>query len=102
MAIQLDASQLETVRRILHVHFEGLKVLAYGSRVSGVNLTPESDLDIAVVSEKPLNFDEMVAVEKAFADSELPFRVDIVDWAKMPESLQKSIKKENFVIQEEE
>lgn len=102
MTIQLDPLQLETVRRILRVHFEGLKVFAYGSRVSGVNLTPESDLDIAVDSKKPLNFDQMVAVEKAFADSELPFRVDIVDFAKMPESLQKSIKKESFVIQEEE
>ncbi len=100
MPIQLDSLQLETVQRILRVHFAGLQVLAFGSRVSGVNLTPEADLDIVVVSEKPIPFEEMVAVEKAFAESELPFRVDIVDWVKLPESLQKSIKKENVVIQD--
>ena len=102
MLIQLEQPQLETVQRILNVHFAGLQVLAYGSRVTGVNLTPESDLDIVVVSSKPISFEEMVAVEKAFAESDLPFRVDIVDWAKLPESLQKSIKKENIVIQEAE
>ncbi len=102
MAILLEPPQLETIQHILKVHFEGLQVLAYGSRVSGVNITPESDLDIAVVSEKPLPFEVMVAVEKAFAESDLPFRVDIVDWAKLPESLQKSIKKECFAIQEAE
>lgn len=102
MAILLEPSQLETIQHILKVHFDGLQVLAYGSRVSGVNITPESDLDIAVVSEKPISFEEMVSVEKAFSDSNLPFRVDIVDWAKLPESLQKTIKKECIAIQEAE
>jgi hypothetical protein len=41
----------------------------------------------------------MTAVEKAFVDSGLPFRVDIMDWAKLPESLQKQIKKEHEVVQ---
>ena len=42
----------------------------------------------------------MVSVEKAFAESELPFRVDIVDWSKLTENMQKDIKKEHVVIQE--
>lgn len=102
MAISLEPSELETVQRILQLHFGGNKIIAYGSRVTGVNLTPSADLDIAVISEKPIPFEEMVAVEKAFAESGLPFRVDIMDWAKLPESIQKSIKKENEVIQEAE
>ena len=53
MPISLDSNHLETVKRILELHFNGLEVLAYGSRVSGVNLTPDADLDIVVVSEKP-------------------------------------------------
>lgn len=102
MPISLDSNHLETVKRILDLHFNGLEVLAYGSRVTGVNLTPEADLDIVVVSEKPISLEDMISVEKAFAESDLPFRVDIVDWAKLPESLQKVIKKENVVIQEAE
>lgn len=41
----------------------------------------------------------MTTIEKAFVDSGLPFRVDIMDWAKLPESLQKQIKKEHDVVQ---
>mgnify|MGYP003288185223 FL=1 len=102
MPISIDSNHLETVKRILDLHFNGLEVLAYGSRVSGVNLTPDADLDIVVVSEKPISLEDMISVEKAFAETELPFRVDIVDWAKLPESLQKAIKKEHAVIQEAE
>ena len=93
MPISIDSNHLETVKRILDLHFNGLEVLAYGSRVSGVNLTPDADLDIVVVSEKPISLEDMISVEKAFAETELPFRVDIVDWAKLPESLQKQSKK---------
>lgn len=102
MPISIDSNHLETVKRILDLHFNGLEVLAYGSRVSGVNLTPDADLDIVVVSEKPISLEDMISIEKAFAETELPFRVDIVDWAKLPESLQKAIKKEHAVIQEAE
>ena len=102
MPISLDSNHLETVKRILELHFNGLEVLAYGSRVSGVNLTPDADFDIVVVSEKPISLEDMISVEQAFAESGLPFRVDIVDWAKLPESIQKAIKKENVVIQEAE
>ena len=102
MPISLDSNHLETVKRILELHFNGLEVLAYGSRVSGVNLTPDADLDIVVVSEKPISLEDMISVEQAFAESGLPFRVDIVDGAKLPESIQKAIKKENEVIQEAE
>lgn len=99
MALCLETDQLETVQRILGLHFEGLEVWAYGSRVTGVDLTPETELELAVISERPLSFEDMTAVEKAFADSGLPFRVDVIDWVKLPESLQKQIKKEHDVVQ---
>lgn len=99
MALCLESDQLETVQRILGLHFEGLEVWAYGSRVTGVDLTPETELELVVITEKPLSFEDMTSVEKAFADSGLPFRVDVIDWVKLPESLQKQIKKEHDVVQ---
>lgn len=99
MALCLESDQLETVQRIVNLHFEGLDVWAYGSRVTGVDLTPETELELVVISEKILSFEDMTAVEKAFADSGLPFRVDIIDWVKLPESLQKQIKKEHEIVQ---
>ncbi len=100
MALCLESDQLDKVQRILSLHFESVEVWAYGTRVTGVDLTPETELELAVISESPISLEDMTAIEKAFVESGLPFRVDIVDWAKLPESLQKQIKKEHCVIQE--
>lgn len=99
MALCIESNHLETVQRLLGIHFEGMEVWAHGARVTGVDLTPETELELVVISEKPLSFEVMTAAEKAFVDSNLPFRVDIMDWAKLPESLQKQIKKEHDVVQ---
>ncbi|MCF0223153.1 MAG: nucleotidyltransferase domain-containing protein [Fibrobacter sp.] len=99
MALCIENDQLEKVQRILALHFEENEVWAHGARVSGVDLTPETELELVVLSKSPLSFEVMTAVEKAFVDSCLPFRVDIMDWAKLPESLQKQIKKEHDVVQ---
>ena len=99
MALCIETDQLEKVQRILALHFEGLEVWAHGARVTGVDLTPETELELVVISERTLSFEAMTAVEKAFVESGLPFRVDIIDWAKLPESLQKQIKKEHDVVQ---
>ncbi len=99
MALCLETEQLETVQRIISLHFEGLEVWAYGTRVTGVDLTPDTQLELVVITDKPLSFEAMTAVEKAFAESGLPFGVDVIDWVKLPESLQKQIKKEHDVVQ---
>lgn len=100
MELCLEKEHLEAVQRILGAHFAGLEVDAYGPRVTGVDLTPETTLNVAVVSDKPIPVEEMLNVEKAFADRGLPFRVDVIDWAKLTENMQKSIRKEHVVIQE--
>ena len=100
MTLCLETDQLETVQRILGLNFEGFEVWAYGTRVTGVDLTPDTDLELAVISDSPISLDDMTSVEKAFVESGLPFRVDVVDWSKLPESLQKQTKKEHSVIQE--
>ncbi|MDR1758923.1 MAG: nucleotidyltransferase domain-containing protein [Fibrobacter sp.] len=102
LSLILDKDQLETIQRILQLHFEGLRVYAYGERLSeNETVAPDAVLSIAVISEKPIPFEEMVAVEKAFSEKNFPFHIDIVDWLKLPESLQKSIKKESILIQGE-
>ena len=99
MALCIESDHLEKVQRILALHFEGMEVWAHGARVSGVDLTPETELELVVITDSPLSFEDMTAVEKAFADCGLPFRVDIIDWVKLPESIQKHIKKEHDVVQ---
>lgn len=85
--LDLAAEHLEEVRRILQLHVPGRKVHAFGSRVQG-NAKPFSDLDLAVMGEAPLDFRQLSALKDAFSDSNLPFRVDVVDWAATSKAFQ--------------
>ncbi len=57
------------------------EVWAFGSRYRG-NAVHYSDLDLAIVAfdEKPLPMMEMAKVREAFDESELPYRVDVLDY----------------------
>ena len=78
--LDLTTEQLAEVRRILQRHIPGHSVRAFGSRVQG-NAKPFSDLDLVIMGKTPLDFRQLAALKDAFADSNLPFRVDVVDWA---------------------
>ena len=54
MALCVEAPELESIQRVLKEHAQGLSVLAFSSRVSGVDLSPFSDLDLALRSDRPI------------------------------------------------
>jgi type I restriction enzyme S subunit len=54
-------------------------VWAFGSRTTGQSRR-YSDLDLAIDAGRLLSLDEIAALAEAFSDSDLPYRVDIVDW----------------------
>ncbi len=83
--LDLAPEHLAEVRRILQLHIPGRTVRAFGSRVQGT-AKPFSDLDLAVMGDVPLDFRQLAALKDAFADSNLPFRVDVVDWATTSEA----------------
>ncbi len=56
-------------------------VSAFGSRVHGNRLKPFSDLDLALPESSPLPLDTLADLREAFAASDLPFKVDIVERA---------------------
>lgn len=72
----------------------------FGSRVQG-NAKPFSDLDLAVMGETALDFRQLAALKDAFADSNLPFRVDVVDWATTSEAFRRIIEDRYEVVREE-
>src|SRR5712691_1471716 len=50
-----------------------------GSRATG-RARRYSDLDLAIDAGRPLTLDETARLAEAFSDSDLPYRVDVVDW----------------------
>ena len=51
-----------------------------GSRVTG-HAKPFSDLDLVVMGDEPLSLTTLAEIRDAFDESDLPFTVDIVEWA---------------------
>jgi len=97
--LDLTPEQLAEVRRILQQHVSGSTVRAFGSRVQGT-AKPFSDLDLVVMGEIPLNFRQLAALKDAFAESNLPFRVDVADWAVTSETFRGIIERAYAVVQE--
>lgn len=96
----LDLTQRDwcEVKRILTQYVPDCTVWAFGSRVTGT-AKPFSDLDLAVITEQPLSLERMASIKDAFDDSDLPIRVDVVDWAATSASFQEIIRRNYVVIQ---
>ena len=77
--IDLSPHHLETVKRILDEHVPGCEVKAFGSRATWT-ATDYSDLDLLVLGQSELAGATLFRLNEAFEESDLPMRVDVVDW----------------------
>jgi type I restriction enzyme S subunit len=99
--VDVRADLWGTVQRILRTHVPQHEVWAFGSRVNGA-AKPYSDLDLAVVTQHPLPLDVLGALRDAFGESDLPWRVDVVDWACTSESFRRIIEQNKVVVQQKD
>lgn len=88
--IDITESQLHIVQSILASQLPTIKVWAFGSRIKGT-AKPYSDLDLALLTHTPLTIRQQRKLEEAFSDSDLPFKVDLIDWASCSESFKQII-----------
>ena len=93
--LDLSPEHLRITRKILHDRVPGIPVWAFGSRVTG-KARKYSDLDLAIGGEKPLPFALLAELEHDFSESDLDFRVDIVDWASVKEAFKATIASQLF------
>ena len=86
------------VVRILREQVPAIEVWAFGSRAKRT-AKPYSDLDLALITLQPLSLDQLAIITDAFATSDLPIRVDVVDWASTSEAFRKLIAQDRVVVQ---
>ncbi len=87
------------VRDILQRHVPQYAVWAFGSRAKWM-AKQYSDLDLAIITDSPLPLATSGALAEDFSESDLPWKVDIVDWAETSETFRKIIERDRVVVQE--
>ena len=89
---------LAIVREIQRRHIPNHDVFAFGSRTSGT-ARRYSDLDLAVITDTPLSIDVSGAMQEDFSESDLPFRVDLLDWALTAENFRRVVEANRILLQ---
>lgn len=85
------------VAGILKKHVPDREVWAFGSRAKW-SAKEYSDLDLAVVGLEPMAAAVSAALADDFSESDLPFKVDVADWASTSESFRRIIERDKVVV----
>jgi len=99
--MQLSDHDMAIVRKILGALIPECEVWAFGSRVHGRGLKKFSDIDLAVIDETPIATALMGELKEAFVESDLPYRVDVVDYASASKTFRNIIMQEYEIIQQQ-
>ncbi len=97
--IDIRPDYWDIVRDILQKHVPQYAVWAFGSRAKWT-AKEYSDLDLSIITDKPLSLDVSASLSDDLSESDLPWKVDIVDWASTSESFRKVIERDKVVVQE--
>jgi predicted nucleotidyltransferase len=96
--IDLAPAHLATVLNLLAAHAPDCEVRAFGSRVTGA-ARAYSDLDLAILAPAKIPLTQLAALREAFQESDLPMRVDVLDWECIGEAFRQVIEKSFEVLQ---
>ncbi len=86
LTLSIRSEHVQELRRLIATHLPHEEVWAYGSRVNGT-AHDTSDLDLVVRHPGDLKARQGAAfseLKEAFSESNLPFLVDLLDWARLP------------------
>jgi len=69
---------IEKAGQIITEILPGAKIWVFGSRATGKN-KPSSDLDLCVDAGQKIGLEKMAKINLALEESDIPYRVDVVD-----------------------
>jgi predicted nucleotidyltransferase len=95
--IDLSNDLMKQVINILEQYVPHAEVWAFGSRVRGT-AREHSDLDLVVIDKQKIPQKTYYQLLEAFKESELPIRVDVLDWHRITSEFQRNIKKQYEVV----
>jgi len=99
MPLDLRPDHLEMVKAILQRQVPDREVWAFGSRAKG-GAKRTSDLDLCVIGQTPLPYETSAHLRMDFSGSDIPYVVDLVDWATTDPGFRRIIEAERIVVQD--
>ena len=97
--IDLNPNHLGTVTAILAEHVPECEVRAFGSRATWTAKN-YSDSTWPSAARGPLDWRTLSRLKEAFEESDLPMRVDVLDWHAISESFREVIEQSYVVLQQ--
>lgn len=88
--LNLEQRYQDIVMDVLNSHVPDMEVWVFGSRITS-RYKPHSDLDLVLITRQPLDNRIMFALKDDLQESELPVRVDVLDWQQISESFRQLI-----------
>lgn len=88
--IALEEEQLSLLKTILRKYFPNGEIRVFGSRYKHTN-KPYSDIDIVIVGKEKIDIATYSKVTEELEESNLKYRVDLLDWCSISEEFQKII-----------
>jgi predicted nucleotidyltransferase len=76
--VDISQESLAAIDRVLRERMPGRPAFLFGSRVTGL-ARPDSDLDLAIGGEPPLNIRDRSTLRDALEESGVGVKVDIID-----------------------
>ncbi|MBF0491209.1 MAG: nucleotidyltransferase domain-containing protein [Deltaproteobacteria bacterium] len=99
--IDLPQTTLKTIQNILKTRLPQAEVRAFGSRVMGT-AKPYSDLDLVILDSQKLGLNTLATLKEAFQESNIPIRVDVLDWNAISPEFREVIEKKYEILQKSE
>ncbi len=97
MPLDIQPSDLKELQMILKKYASNCKIFAFGSRVKG-SARKNSDLDLCIKGKEALSLEKLGLLRDALSESNIPYKVDVIDWHTISESFQKIIEKNKVTI----
>ena len=92
MAELISPEQKQFVIDTIRAVFPDVEILAFGSRIMG-GAKQYSDLDIALHAKADLPLAKLGDIKERFSESDLPFKVDLSDFALLTQEFQQIVRR---------
>jgi type I restriction enzyme S subunit len=100
LSIDLPADHRRLVLQILRANLPpAAKFWVFGSRATG-RAGRYSDLDLTIDAGRPMTLYETAILAEAFSESDLTYRVDVVDWRALDDRFRQVIAQERVPLTE--